>query len=308
MIRALCILAALVAPALADDAPPIAIHAEATPDSTTIGTRIRYEVTVTAPAGVEIAVAQPSEHIGDMDIVDFGVEKPAPAPDGHVVFTRWWQLVAWSPGHHLLQSPEVRYRSAGGELQTAQAADVGVTVESVLERAGDVADIRDVKPPEAIPIDWRPYYAIAGGLAVLALLVALAYRFVVGPKRAAPAVPPPPAHVVALAALDALRARGLVERGAMKDFYSALSDIVRRYLEDRFRLRAPEMTTEEFLLVTSRDGRLAAGHRRLLGDFLTESDLVKFARHVPTLSDGERAFEAARRFVTDTTAPEEVAA
>jgi hypothetical protein len=94
----------------------------------------------------------------------------------------------------------------------------------------------------------------------------------------------------------------------MKDFYSTLSDIVRRYLEDRFRLRAPEMTTEEFLLVTSRDGRLAAGHRRLLGDFLTESDLVKFARHVPTLSDGERAFEAARRFVTDTTAPEEVAA
>jgi hypothetical protein len=60
------------------------------------------------------------------------------------------------------------------------------------------------------------------------------------------------------------------------------------------------MTTEEFLLTTSRDGRLAAPHRRLLGEFLTESDMVKFARHVPTIADSERAFEAARRFVDDT--------
>jgi len=107
--------------------------------------------------------------------------------------------------------------------------------------------------------------------------------------------------MVALAALDALRARKLVEHGAFKDFYSTLSDIVRRYLEDRFHVRAPEMTTEEFLLTTSRDGRLAAPHRRLLGEFLTESDMVKFARHVPTIADSARAFEAARRFVDDTT-------
>jgi hypothetical protein len=69
------------------------------------------------------------------------------------------------------------------------------------------------------------------------------------------------------------------------------------------------MTTEEFLLATSRDGRLAAAHRRLLGEFLTESDLVKFARHVPTIADSERAFVAARRFVDETTdAPDRSAA
>jgi hypothetical protein len=60
------------------------------------------------------------------------------------------------------------------------------------------------------------------------------------------------------------------------------------------------MTTEEFLVATARDGRLAPAHRRLLGEFLGESDLVKFARHVPTIADSERAFEAARRFVADT--------
>lgn len=302
MTRALCLVALLAGAVRADEPPPlVTVHAEATPDTTTVGTRIRYVVTVNAPPGIEVAVAQPAERIADMDIVDFGTEPPAKTQDGRVVFRRWWQLVAWRPGHHLLTSPEVRYRPPGGELVAAPADDVGITVESLLARAPEGTDLRDVKPPEPIPVDWRPYYAIGGGLVALALLALLAHRLLVRPRRTTPAPPPPPPHLLALAALDALRAQALVEHGAFKDFYSALSNIVRRYLEDRFGVRAPEMTTEEFLLATSRDGRVAAQHRRLLGEFLTESDLVKFARHVPTIADSERAFVAARRFVDDTT-------
>jgi hypothetical protein len=63
------------------------------------------------------------------------------------------------------------------------------------------------------------------------------------------------------------------------------------------------MTTEEFLMVTARAGAaLQSGHRALLADFLTESDLVKFARHHPTLGDAERAYIAAARFVDETAA------
>jgi hypothetical protein len=307
MTRAVLLIALLAAIARADEPSLVTVRAEATPDTSLIGSRVRYEVTVSAPPGIEIVVAQPAERIGDLDIVDFGTEPPKPTPDGRVVFRRWWQLVAQSPGHHLLSSPAVQYRAPGGELATAPGADVGVTIESLLARTPDATDIRDVKPPDPIPVDWRPYYAVGGVLAALALLGA-ALRMIVRPRRAAVAAPPPPPHVVALAALDALRARALADQGAFKELYSALSDIVRRYLEDRFRVRAPEMTTEEFLLATSRDGRLAAAHRRLLGGFLTESDLVKFARHVPTTADSERAFDAARRFVTDTTARESEAA
>src|SRR5262249_34141795 len=104
-----------------------------------------------------------------------------------------------------------------------------------------------------------------------------------------------------------LKRRNLIAAGAFKEYYSTLSDIVRAYLEQRFRLRAPEMTTEEFLLTTAREGRLEPVHRRLLGEFLSESDLVKFARHLPTIADSERAWTAARRFV-DETAPSPIIA
>ena len=54
-------------------------------------------------------------------------------------------------------------------------------------------------------------------------------------------------------------------------------------------------------MVTARGGAaLQSGHRALLGDFLGESDLVKFARHHPTLADADRAFGAAERFVDET--------
>ena len=52
---------------------------------------------------------------------------------------------------------------------------------------------------------------------------------------------------------------------------------MRRYLEDRFELRAPELTTEEFLDVAGSANRLSHDHQSLLRDFLRQADLVKFA-------------------------------
>jgi len=306
------VLAALFAATLAraDGAPPlVTVDATATPDDTTIGTPIRYEVTVSAPPGVEVAVAQPAERIDEFEILDFGTEAPAKTADGRVVFRRWWKLVTWSTGNQLLHSPRVQYRAPDGTLADAPGDDVGVTVQSLLARAAETADIRDIKPPEPIPVDWRPYWAIGGATALLVLAAVglwLLRRRRARPVAVAPALPP---HVVARDALQALRARALVQQGAFKEYYSALSDIVRRYLEDGFAVRAPEMTTEEFLVVAARARGLAPLHRRLLAEFLLESDLVKFARHVPSIADSDRAFDAARRFVDETAAstPEEAA-
>jgi hypothetical protein len=287
--------------ARAQDVPVVELHARALPETPTIGSSIRYELDVLAPAGTEVVVAQPAERIGDLDIVDFGSEPPAQNAEGTVVLRRWWKLVAWNTGSHTIESPAVSYRAAGGELTAATPVDVTVDVASVLADADTtMADIRDIKPAKPIPVDWRPYYALAGAIVAFALLAYLARLLVARSRRAAPAAPPAPAHVLALAALDALRARRLPEDGAFKEYYSALTDIVRGYLEGRYRVRAPEMTTEEFLGASARDGRLSVSHRRLLGDFLGESDLVKFARHLPSLADSDRAFGAARRFVDET--------
>ena len=295
--------------ASASPAPsPVQVHASVEQVPITIGQRFRYTVEVTAPKDIEIVMAQPTERLGDFEIVDFG-NAPAAERDGKTVVTRWFELIGWATGDHLVPSPPVRYRLPGAELTEAPGDEILVSIASLLAREPNATDVRDIKPPENPPIDWRPYWLLAGAAAALALAAFVVYRLWRRPQRAALGPPPRPAHEIAHDELARLRARALPEQGAFKEYYSALTSIVRTYLEQRFRVRAPEMTTEEFLMVTARGGgALTSGHRALLADFLGESDLVKFARHHPTLGDAERAYIAAARFVDETAAAPAIAA
>lgn len=162
-------------------------------------------------------------------------------------------------------------------------------------------DIRDIKDLVAVPgLPWWAWLLIA--LAVVGS-AALVYWWSQRPRRAMavpPSPPPPPPAATARRALQALLDEGLIERGEVDRFYTRLSDIVRQYLEGQFRLRAPERTTEEFLQEITHEPRLSAPQRSLLGEFLQESDLVKFARHQPGADDMRRGHAAATRLVEET--------
>jgi hypothetical protein len=288
--------------------PPVSVLGRAVPDTATIGSPVRYEVEVRARAGVEVFLSQPSERLGVFEIVDFG-DAP-PRDDGDVMVTsRWFSLVGYEVGHHLVESPRVSYRVAGEPLAAAPPAETRISLRSLVDAdEGGGADVRDIAPPEPIPLDWRRPLLLAG--AVLALLaLGLSGWWIMRRRTRGVAAPPlPPASETARQALQALEARALMQSGEIKEYYAELSGIVRRYLEARFGVRAPEMTTEEFLLATARGGTLSSRHRALLTDFLRESDLVKFARHRPSLADAQRALEAARHFVDETADVEPVAA
>ncbi len=101
-------------------------------------------------------------------------------------------------------------------------------------------------------------------------------------------------------ALEQLHREQLPLQGRVEEYYVRLSTIVRVYIENRFGLRAPEMTTEEFLQVASSGQALSEGHRRALQEFLMRCDLVKFARYQPSGQEAEEAWCAAQRFVQET--------
>ena len=113
-----------------------------------------------------------------------------------------------------------------------------------------------------------------------------------------------PAHEVAYARLQTLINRDLLKQGKVKEFYEGVSDILRHYIEDRFELRAPERTTEEFLFEIRDAGVLTESHRKALAEFLTHCDLVKFARHSPTAEQVQRTFDLAKNFIEQTKSDE----
>jgi len=298
----------LSAPVRPDDAvptasPPVSVHAGVDRKEVTIGDPIRYTVEVSAASDTELVIPVLSGTLGDFTISDFG-ELPTRKENGRVIVTRWYTLTIFDTGDHLIPAPKVQYRMPGTELQDATGNEVLVGVVSLLAKEKTPTDIRDIKPPEEVPFDWRPYALVVGAVVAIGLLGAAFFYLLNRPRRQR-ALPARPPHELALAALNRLRTRHFIEEGKFEEYYVELSAIVRRYLESRFRLRAPEMTTEEFLSSVAGDARLTPPHRRLLGDFLSQADLVKFARHLPTLNDSDAAYEAARRFVEDTrpTAP-----
>lgn len=305
---ALCILALLVAPArAATPAPtaPVVVTSGVDPRAVTIGTPFRYMLRIDAPKDVEVVVPSLAGQIGEFQVVDFG--EAAPRQSGErVALERWFTLVTYEVGDRTIPGPTVQYREPGGELQNLAAPEAVIIVESLLDRASGTpaTDVRDIKGPVTVPRDYTLLVWIALGVVALLALIALLVRWVNRPRQGrAIAVRPP--HELALEALARLRAERLIEQGRQEEFYVRLSAIVRGYLEARFRLRAPEMTTEEFLQAAQRDPQLTPPQRARLGQFLSEADLVKFARYQPTAADADRAHEAARELVTSTT-PSEV--
>lgn len=152
-----------------------------------------------------------------------------------------------------------------------------------------IEDIRDIKG--VVPVPINPWWWVA-----LLVLVAMGVVLVWWwkrrrPKTVAPSATPLSPDEIALRALRQLRE----ENPPVEAFYTRLSDIVRRYIEDRFGLHAPERTTEEFLA----EANLPTQHMVLLSAFLVECDLVKFARHQPGEADRQRAFAAAEKFITE---------
>jgi hypothetical protein len=165
----------------------------------------------------------------------------------------------------------------------------------VTSSAAVANDIRDIKPPIAIPNGWAWVWWV---LVALAIAAAAFYIWRWRQKRKAnmPIEPPLPAHVRAKQKLD--EALELISQP--KPFCILVSDTIRFYLEEQFDFRAPERTTEEFLHELRDTVLLLPEQKESLGNFLESCDLVKFARYEPREPELRELHGSAVRLVEET--------
>lgn len=112
-------------------------------------------------------------------------------------------------------------------------------------------------------------------------------------------VPKEKAHIIAFKALEHLRKKKLWEQGKVKDYYSELTDIIRTYLENRWRINAMEMVSSEILdaIKTLELSQQEIDHLQKLFQI---ADLVKFAKWDPLPTDHDIAFKSAHDFIEKT--------
>ncbi len=179
-----------------------------------------------------------------------------------------------------------------------------ITVETI--PVDTTQAFRDIKPIYEVPfdlLDWlRQHWTyLAGGAAVLALLILLARRL--GRRREAPPVvplqPELPLHQRMLNALDTIEQRKLWQQGRVKEYQSEVTDLLRGYVEERYAVPALERTTEE-LMGELRVSALPESERQLLGNILRLADMVKFAKYTALPAENEQLMTAARGFIQRT--------
>lgn len=117
----------------------------------------------------------------------------------------------------------------------------------------------------------------------------------------APKVPP---HIIALGKLEQLKGEKLWQEGKIKLYYSSLTDILREYIENRFRIPALEQTTDE-ILYGFRNVAIDDISKMKLKQVLALADLVKFAKEQPVGTENEQSIENVYDFVNGTKQEEE---
>jgi hypothetical protein len=158
-------------------------------------------------------------------------------------------------------------------------------------------DIRDIRGPKRIFPLWELIALLAAG-ALLAAAGYAAWRWT--RRRGAPRAQQ--LFEIALQRLEEIRT--LMQPSSVREFSIAISDIVRRYIEDEFKVTATHRTTEEFLrdLLESSNASLAA-HRNSLAQFLNQCDVAKFAGVGLSMQIMESLHQSARSFVIESSKP-----
>ena len=165
--------------------------------------------------------------------------------------------------------------------------------------------LKDIKPIFNEVFNWKWYinYVYWGVGILLFILVIILVTIYLNNKNKnkiiEPEKPKIPAHITALASLEKIKGTQEWKEGKVKEYYSAISDTIRQYIEERYNVNALESTTDE-IMMAFRTQVVDATSKEKLQQLLQLSDLVKFAKMTPIEVEHTFTLQNAFDFVNGT--------
>ncbi len=177
------------------------------------------------------------------------------------------------------------------------------TVPVNVDKPDEFADIKDVWKP---PFVWSDYYPWIIGILAVLLLMALAYYIVKRIRErkslipfAQPEKPKLPPYEQAIKELDEIKQSKLWQQGKEKEYFTSITDTLRRYLVDRFGINAMEKTSAEILDSVKGIDEIVPAFEKL-EQVLKLADFVKFAKFRPLPDENDLSLVNAYFFVNQT--------
>ncbi|HSD88174.1 MAG TPA: hypothetical protein VLB44_11690 [Kofleriaceae bacterium] len=286
---------------------PVKASISVWPAKPNLGEPIYLRLDVDAPAG--ISVDAPFQEAGDQRLGRFKVigfaRDTHRKPDGSQHQEQTYTLEAPASGKQRIPPLRLEMVDSRGEAGKKAGTQEILTEEVPLDIAPVSSDAigKELRPaagtldPDVGGTPWLWIVLISSIAAVALSGSLLAWRLIAMRRKIQVKIS---AYEQAVAKLHALEVRGAPVAEQADAWFVELSSIVRSYVEQRYGLRAPELTTEEFLFIATNWPAMASVNRDQLKAFLERCDRVKFAGYRPDSQESLDALAAARAFVEDT--------
>jgi len=272
----------------------ISISSSVDRDVITIGDLINYNISVAHDKEIKVEYPGLGVNLGAFEIRGYEIFEPEEV-DKRIINKVEYIITTFDTGNYVIPPITVSYFSSDSIEKELKTDIIKIRVNSV--KPSEAKDIRDIKPPLEIKADYRRYiyYGLAGlGAALLACILIFYFKKRkrgenIIPKRRKPIKP---AHIEAIEELEKLINSNLLLDGRVKEFYIIISEIIRRYIENRYFIYALEMTTNQ-VYDSLYNIDVDKENIELIYEFLSSCDLVKFAKYIPEEDENKKVIEQA---------------
>lgn len=270
-----------------------------------IGDQVFFNIEVNQPAGMVLNISQPSDTlVSQVNILSSDGPDTLVSGAGMLTITSKYLVTSFDTGSYdiapvfaeVTGEPAItRYYSDYTHLDVIRTGIMpSDTTDVIFDIVGPMRE--KITAGEILP--WL----------LLVLFIVLAVIVIVRRIRAKRAsrsdvdesrIPGEPIHIMIMRELDKLERQQLWQKGEIKEFYSRLTEILRRYIDLRYTISSLEMTTSETLAALIKQGVSSDENFDRIENILTTADLSKFAKYAPAANINEGMIELAKLYVKE---------
>jgi len=199
----------------------------------------------------------------------------------HFLYTKKYALIHFDSGNYFIPQQQVKVDDFSKIADLIPIRVNPVVVDTTKQK------LFDIKPLSQVDKNYDTLISrVLWGLVIALLVIGISYTYLFQKRRKELRERELPPFDRALEELKALESVQPSEQDEYKLYYSRLTDVVRRYLEEEAKIDALESTSEELLIkleLRKDAGTLDLDRATLksLKEVLKTADLVKFAKSMP---------------------------
>ncbi|OGS45097.1 MAG: hypothetical protein A2539_05870 [Elusimicrobia bacterium RIFOXYD2_FULL_34_15] len=281
------------------DKPAVVVKSSVDNSKITIGDKVNYKVIIDYDSNIQVELPDIAASLSAFEIKDYKILKPK-KKRGRIILENNYLITTFTTGEYVISSTTVKYFE-NDESKEAITAELKIYVESIKASDADKDDIRDIKFPLHIPHSIL-FYFLLFSLPLLMVIFFLGYHYYKNREIKGfftKQEPSKTADEIALEQLEKLKNMNLIEEGKIKEYYIILSEIIRRYMEGRYKIEVLDRTTGE-LYWEMKNAKIDKKVVSQVKEFLEDCDLVKFAKYVPSSEIIEKDFDTAKNIIETT--------